>query len=145
MGTNYLPIPRYLTPVNELCQFLKVISVEEKLTPDGEVKISHAFGDLPGFSVRCIYIRSRREEELPDGTSTVFCDTDEVNVTLWSRKKPRLKVGDWVIFPDIMVGAVDGILYYQATSFRKFDDEDSSSSVSLDIEESSTGVAGQDE
>ena len=44
-----------------MSDFLKVVFVEEKLTPDGEVKISHAFGDLPGFSVKCIYIRSRRE------------------------------------------------------------------------------------
>lgn len=117
-----IQIPKHLTPLNALSDFLKVVSVEEKLTPDGEVKVSHAFGDLPGFSVRCIYIRSRVEEELPDGSSTVFCDTDEISVTLWSRKKPQINPGEWLSFPDLMVGAYGGNLYFQATSFQKFGD-----------------------
>lgn len=111
---NNQNIPSHLLPIASLVDSVEVVGdVREKTDRDGNIRRSEHF-NAPGWIVPVEIIRGTRQKHLPDGKTAEILDAFILNCTVWSAKKPAVKVGDYVEFDGLMIGAVEGNLYAQA-------------------------------
>lgn len=115
-----LNYPKYLLPL-EVFSSAEVIGViREKKDSSGEPKKETFTGEnLPGWVIPVEIVRGLRKKTLPNGNVLETADSETVNVTLWSKEKPHLEMGDYVSFFDLMVGAYEGRIYVQALKVEK--------------------------
>ncbi|WP_459589856.1 hypothetical protein [Corynebacterium camporealensis] len=112
MGT-----PNYMDNVSPLIADEGVeVKNAPKLVEDqkGRAKTAAAFPGLSGYKLPVEVVRGSREKRMPNGDVMEVLETKTVNVTVWAPAPPTVSEGDYVVFKDLMVGAVESSLFYQA-------------------------------
>lgn len=109
--------PSYMDPIAPLIEGDGVEVVgSPKLVEDqqGKAKSAAAFPGCLGYKIPVEVIRGSREKTLPSGEVIDLVETKTINVTVWGKSAPSVSVGAYVRFEQLMVGAVDSSLFYQA-------------------------------
>lgn len=112
-------VPPYLTPVYQVLESVRVRALpdvpEEK---NGAPKTNPAFPGCKAWKIQVTLVMS--EEEDADGA--LAREVRRQPITIWSPERPDVAVGDRARVTGLMVGAVDSMIFLQATGVEKVKD-----------------------
>lgn len=114
--------PAYLLPLEAVKNAQVVREIREKTDANGAHKTANWNG-LPGWVVPVEIVRGTREKVMPGGQTLTVLDSAEMSITVWSRQKPAVAVGDYVSFDGLAFGAVEGAIYAQALGCSRHDEK----------------------
>lgn len=120
---NIANFPSYLTPLSSLVGEVEVVGeVREKTDREGK-KVISKWNGMPGYIVPIEYVQGIKAKALPNGRSVETMNLAQANITIWGTE-PKVKTGDYVLFENLAVGAVDGKLFFQATGIKLHESAD---------------------
>lgn len=112
-------VPPYLMPVYQALEGARVRSVpdgpEER---DGVPKQNASFPGCKAWKLQVALVMSKMEDE--DGS--VEKEIRRQAITIWAPERPNVSVGDQVRITGLMVGAVDGTIFLQATGVERVEE-----------------------
>lgn len=118
------PVPQYMTGIDEISGPVQVTREPEVVMQrqNGEVtdrrKESNAFPGCTGYRVEVEYYAGERTKVLPNGQEQTFPLLEQTNVTVWSQTPVTAHVGDYVVLERLMVGGMQGGVYFQAQGIQ---------------------------
>lgn len=109
-------VPTHMISATALLEPVEVVRAPEIASARGSdsPKTSTNFPGTAAYRVTVEYLRGTREKTFQDGEIVTIPVLDQVTVTVWSATSLKAEVGDYVVFNDLMIGAVDSTLYVQA-------------------------------
>ena len=114
-----LIVPPYLTPVYQALESVRVRAVpdhpEER---DGTPKTSRFFPGCRAWKVQVSLVM----DENTGGDGVVEREVRPSRITVWSPEPPEISQDDLVVFRGLMVGAVEGSVFLQATGVEKLEE-----------------------
>lgn len=111
-----MTVPPYLIPASVLAsEPVEVTKAPEMVLVDEKPKVNSNFPGRTAYRMAVEVVRGTKEKTLFDGRSAEVPILDEISVTVWTASAPSAQVGQYVRLAGVMVGAVDGSTYVQAT------------------------------
>ena len=119
-----IPVPAYLVPAGILATEPVEVTrgPEMKTVGEGDQKKPKTSDFFPGrtaYGLTVEVVRGMKRKTLMDGRTAEVPILDELSVTVWAESAPEVGLGEYVHLHGVMVGAVDGTAYVQATGVAK--------------------------
>lgn len=111
--------PPYLVPVHQLATGVRVRTAPDAPREKNGVPQSNRF--LPGCLAWSLEITLVMSEHT-DRDGAVEREVKPSRVTVWSPERPAVAPDDVVVFQGLMVGAVDGNVFLQATGVERVEE-----------------------
>lgn len=112
-------IPPYLVPVYQAFEGARVRAVPDSSEErDGVPKTNPHFPGCNAWKIQISLVMS--EEEDADGA--LAREVRRQSITVWAPERPNISVGDRVRATGLMVGAVDGNVFLQATGIERVEE-----------------------
>jgi len=112
-------VPPYLVPVHQAFEAVRVRAVPDSPEErDGTPKTSRFFPGCKAWKLQVTLVMS--EEEDADGA--LAREVRRQSITVWAPERPNISVGDRVRATGLMVGAVDGNVFLQATGVERVEE-----------------------
>ena len=111
-----MAVPPYLVPASVLAsEPVEVTRAPELVLVDEKPKVNANFPGCQAYRMAVEVVRGSKQKRLLDGSTVEVALLDEIAVTVWTATAPSVQVGQYVRLAGVMVGAVEGSTYVQAT------------------------------
>lgn len=114
-----MTVPPYLVPAGLLAsEPVEVTRAPELVLVDEKPKANSNFPGCQAYRMAVEVVRGSKKKTLVDGRTVEVALLDEIPLTVWTVTAPSVQVGQYVRVSGLMVGAVDGSTYVQATGVQ---------------------------
>lgn len=112
-------VPPYLSPVYQVFEGARVRAVAESPEEkDGVPKTNQFFPGCKAWKIQVSLVMSEAE----DADGAIEREVRRQPITVWAPERPDASAGDKIRITGLMVGAVDGTIFLQATGIERVEE-----------------------